>query len=49
MDILLRKTHNLERQIDDYLDLVIRGISAFQRRAQVLLQRRHRALQATSA
>jgi uncharacterized protein len=29
MDILLRKTHNLERQIDDYLDLVIRGALLF--------------------
>ncbi len=29
MDILLRKTHGLERQIDDYLDLVIRGSLLF--------------------
>lgn len=29
MDILLRKTHNLERQIDDYLDLVIHGALLF--------------------
>jgi predicted phosphate transport protein (TIGR00153 family) len=29
MDILLRKTHNLERQIDDYLDLVVRGALLF--------------------
>jgi uncharacterized protein len=29
MDILLRKTHSLERQIDDYLDLVIRGALLF--------------------
>jgi uncharacterized protein len=29
MDILLRKTHNLEHQIDDYLDLVIRGSLLF--------------------
>src|SRR4030042_57282 len=29
MDILLRKTHSLERQIDDYLDLVIRGSLLF--------------------
>jgi predicted phosphate transport protein (TIGR00153 family) len=29
MDILLRNTHNLERQIDDYLDLVIRGALLF--------------------
>ena len=25
MDLLLRKTRKLERQIDEYLDLVIRG------------------------
>ena len=29
MDMLLRKTHTLERQIDDYLDLVIRGSLLF--------------------
>lgn len=29
MDLLLRKTRNLERQIDEYLDLVIRGALVF--------------------
>ncbi len=29
MDVLLRKTRNLERQIDEYLDLVIRGALVF--------------------
>lgn len=29
MDLLLRKTRNLERQIDEYLDLVIRGALEF--------------------
>lgn len=29
MDLLLRKTRELERQIDDYLDLVIRGALIF--------------------
>ena len=29
MDILLRKTNNLERQIDDYLDLVVHGALLF--------------------